>query len=164
MGLKAVEEIQKTEVMDNKTGELETTEIKRNVSIVGHPSEEPNYVKLYLQAWCSFKQIKGINSGFLYEILQYMSYADKGQRIYLNSFAKKEIASSLGWSKKSALTRCNVEMKKLVDKNVLKKIARDVHAVNPELIGKGNWADVKKFRAVFNLIGNDAGKVEPVME
>lgn len=141
--------------VDADTGELldERTTLRKTES-------EPDYVKLYVRAWCDFKDIKGVNTSFLAHLLPYMTYAAKGQRIYLAPPLKREIASELGWSDKTALNRFNQELRKLVKCGVLTHIGESSYAVNPELVGKGSWADVKRLRATFEVIGPDAGKVE----
>lgn len=114
-------------------------------------TDEPDYIKLYLNAWCVFKDIKGVNLKLLYQILPYMTYAQEQQIIGFTTYIKKKIASELDWAEKSSLNRFNHELKKMCDAGVLKKIDRDTYQVNPELIGRGAWKDINKLRATFNL-------------
>ena len=136
--------------------DFESGELKRISKEQTYKTEEPDYVKLYIEAWCVFKEIKGINNTLLYEILPYMSYAKNGQRIFLNSALKREIAEKLGWSDKTALARFGNEITKLCKAQILKRTGTSTYAVNPELIGKGHWSEIKALRATFNL---ETGKV-----
>lgn len=135
-------------IIDNNTGEV--LEQNSQTWIDEYP-KEPDYVKLYIRAWCVFKDIKGVNTSFLYSLLPFMTYAKNDQVIYLNSELKYDIAKKLNWSEKYALDRFNKEIKKLLNTNILKKIGRGKFQVNPELIGKGEWKDIAKLRATFNL-------------
>lgn len=139
--------IEETEKVDLTTGKITTeqTIIKRV------RADEPKYIKLYLNAWCDFKEIKGINIAFLYYLLPAMTYASEHQTIYTNSAMKKNIAKNLGWSEKTATQRASLEIRKLCKAGVLKKIQNGEYQVNPELIGKGDWKDIRKLRATFNL-------------
>ena len=85
-----------------------------------------------------------------------MTYANKQQLIILNSFVKEEIAAKLGWSMKTFQQRFARELNKLVRAGIIKKYKTSTYQVNPELIGKGDWKDIRKLRATFNL---ETGKV-----
>lgn len=140
--------------VDSDTGEV----VSQAVTTIDREAE-PDYVKLYVRAWCEFKEIKGVNTTFLAHLLPYMTYASRGQRIYLAPLMKREIASELGWAEKTALNRFNQELRKLVKQGVLKHDGTDAYTVNPELVGKGSWRDIKALRATFEVIGPNAGKV-----
>lgn len=139
-------------IIDKDTGEILKQE-QRYVS----KETEPDYVKLYVRAWCAFKQIKGVNTSFLYAILPYMTYADDGQYVCIPAFLKKRIGTSLGWKETTVIKRFTDECAKLAKTGVLKKIAYNTYQVNPELIGKGEWKDIKRLRVTFNL---ETGEVE----
>ena len=138
--------IENRTIINQETGQI--IEEEKEVSI---KSDEPDYVKLYLNAWCVFKDVKGVNLKLLYKILPYMTYAENEQLICFTSYLKKEIAKNLDWSEKSSLNRFNQELKKMCNAGVLKKIDRDTYQVNPELVGRGSWKDILKLRATFNL-------------
>ena len=137
---------EQTTTVDLKTGEV----LEESVQRIIH-SDEPDWVKLYVKAWCDFKNVKGINSQFLYNLLPYMSYADEGQYIFITPFLKRQIAKKLKWKSHSALQVFNNNLRKLVQQNVLKHLDTNTYQVNPELIGKGEWKDIRRLRATFNL-------------
>lgn len=122
-------------------------------------SDEPDYVKLYIAAWASFKDLKGVNSAFVAKLLPFMAYANQKQVLALNSAIKRMIAADLGWSEKTALKRFSTELKLLEKAGVLVHVGRDMWCVNPELVGKGSWHDIKALRATFEVIGPKAGTV-----
>ncbi len=133
--------------------DYESGEIVRSEKQQAYKSDEPDYVKFYIRAWCDFKAIKGINTNFLYSILPYMSYANEelGQIISLSTFIKEQIAQKLGWKATTVRNRFADEFAKLCKQNVLKRVGKNAYQVNPELIGKGQWKDIRKLKATFNL-------------
>lgn len=136
------------EIINAESGELLNTEATQiNTRI----DDEPDYVKFYIRAWCDFKNIKGINTNFLYQLLPFMTFAEKRQIISVGPFLKKEIAAELGWSEKTSLNRVAKEFKKLCNAGVLKQLDTCSFQVNPELIGRGSWKDIKRLRATFDL-------------
>lgn len=146
--------------------ETEKTTIDRMTGVVLEESkqkiiktEEPDYVKFYIKAWCAFKNIKSFNNSFFFALLNNASlmYADKGQLLLLNTYIKRQVGKDLNWSEKTVLNRFNQEIKKLTDSQLLSRIELNVYRVNPELIGKGQWKDIKKLRPIFNL---ETGKVD----
>lgn len=133
-------------VVDGESGEVVQQETQ-----VTFRTTEPDYVKLYIDAWCAFRDIKKVNSTFLYCILPYMTYAEEGQIIGLTSLAKRRIARKLEWKEQYALQNCAKELRKLCVAGILKKIDASNFIVNPDLIGKGEWKDIKNLRATFVL-------------
>lgn len=133
--------------IDSKTGEV----VAESVVVSRFRDDEPDYVKLYIDAWCAFKQVKSINTSFLYQLLPSTTYAGEGQYIFVNAALKRDIGQRLNWSAKTAVNRASGELTKLCSAGVLRKVENGKYQVNPELIGKGSWRDVRKLRATFNL-------------
>ena len=131
--------VQEVEKVNYDTGEIIRESKMSRVS----RSDEPDYIKFYVRAWCSFKDIKGVNMPFLMELLPLMTYANQGQMIYVNSALKRDIAKKLGWSERTPVERASNELRNLCNKGILKKIQTGAYQVNPELIGKGEWKDIK---------------------
>ena len=138
-------------------------------------SDEPQYVKLYIDTWCLVKDIKGVNTHLLFLMLPHMSYADTvdgdgdaanaGQVINLNSYLRQSIGKRLGWAEKSVTRRFSNELKKLCDANVLRKICNNAYQVNPGLIGHGSWKDIRNLRYVtFDLWKRETTNLEIVEE
>lgn len=146
--------LDRTAVIDRETGELVGEKIVQTQVI--RATDEPDYVKLYVRAWCAFKgldRLRDSDKDVLLNLLPVMTYAEQGQIIYTNSTLRKTIAEKLELKTiDNALTR-------LVKSGVLKRVARGTFAVNPELVGKGTWHDIKQLKATFNVIGTGAGTV-----
>lgn len=122
---------------------------------------EPDFIKLYIEAWTQFKGIKGVSTKVFVALLPYMTYADVsgeggGQLIVLNAHIKRQICAELGYSSLKALDN---ELSKLTKEQVITRVGTGTYQVNPELVGRGNWHDIKALRATFHVIGPDAGKV-----
>lgn len=143
-----------TRVVDSSTGEV-VREVVHSTQVIP-AKDEPDYVKLYVRAWCEFKGLEGLRESdkdVFVQLLPVMTYAKDNQIIYTNSALRREIARRVGIKTiDNALTR-------LVHAGVLKRVARGTFSVNPELVGKGSWGDIKTFRATFNVLGPDAGTV-----
>ena len=161
---------------DPKTGEI----IRRNYA-THFRSDEPNHVKIYLDMWCIVKEIKGINTNFLYCLLPYMTYADPfskqfgdiavsdediatlGQVITLNKWVREQIGIKLNWSTKgnSLKSRFSNELNKLCKAKVLRKICNNTYQVNPAVIGKGTWSQIRRLKEVtFDLWNKEVVNVK----
>lgn len=133
-------------VVNFETGEVKTVEKQATIK-----SQEPDYVKLYVKAWCAFRDVHDVNMSLLTALLPYMSYANEGQIVYLNSVLKRQIGKSIGWSEKTIIKRFDVELNRLKKANVVRRIARGTYQINPELFGKGEWKDISKLVVSFHL-------------
>ena len=145
-----------------RTVDLSTGEVvsETATSTITEADDEPDYVKLYVSAWVAFKNVKGVNTSLVVQLLPFMAYADKRQVLFLNSAVKRMIARRLGWSEPTALKRFAAELRKLENAKILIHADRDMWVVNPELVGRGSWRDIRQLRATFNVIGPGAGGVD----
>ena len=145
---------------NERTIDSSTGEIIEEWSQARWKNEEPPYVKLYIEAWCVFKNMKGVNASLLYLLLPHMQYAagEDGQTLTLAAAQKKRIAEKLGWGMGSYIQRFSKEMKKLCDAGALVKLGQNYYRVNPELIGRGEWKDIRRLKPQFDL---ETGKVAP---
>lgn len=135
-----------TAYVDSETGEVISSNSLREWSI---PREEPDYVKLYLNAVLEFREVSCSNTPTLMALMKYMSFADNedgGQMIILNKYVKNKIAEEL--EIKQDTLRKNIE--KLCAGKILRKIETNTYQVNPYLIGKGDWNSIKNLRASFD--------------
>lgn len=136
-----------TNYIDQETGEFLRQEDLQEWSV---PREEPDYVKLYLNAVLEFNSISSANTPLLMELMKYMTYADDvekgGQMIFLNSTLKKFICQKLDI--KDVTFRTNI--KKLCEGKILRKYDTNTYQVNPFIFGKGDWQSIKNLRASFD--------------
>lgn len=140
------------EKVNNETGEV----VRETTTITRTKSDEPPFAKFYIDGWLAFRQISSVNHKFLFELMPFTSYADAGQVLSLTSYQKRLIGKKLNWKEESVLNRFNHELRKLTQAGVLKKIERSTYIVNPDLIGKGDWKDIRRLRVTFNL---DTGEI-----
>lgn len=145
-----------SEILYNEqTGEVIKQEktsnyITKNTSLV---EAEPEYIKLYTYTNTLFS-FMGINTDltkYIIEISKYMTYANKGQTVTLTRFQKQEIADTL----KVSLKRIDQIIAELVKNNILKRIQAGVFQVNPHIVSKGAWGEVKNLQAQFDFDTNE---------
>lgn len=121
---------------------------------------EPEYVKLYIDCILTVKGLrKGLNPIFM-AFLPYMSYADingqgGGQVIFINKAMKDIIANKLGLG----IDSINKALSELTKAGIFKRLTVGTYQVNPNIVGKGEWKDIKNIRATF-----DFGNKEVVAE
>ena len=141
--------LQQEEEIDHETGEI--TKTKHTLQFTA----EPNYVKLYLDCLGTFTQNEGLEkslNALLIETLQYMTFANKKQQVYLNSEIKSEICEKTGKS----IARYNQALTTWVKEGILKRVGRGTYKVNPWIFGKGDWRDIEHLRTTFYF---DEGKL-----
>lgn len=134
------------ETFNPQTGEV-TFDTKYAVTAIGN---EDDYIKVYRYLTTVFA-FKGINQTYipiLMEIASFMSYADRGQEVVLTKYYKEQIAKAVGVSLKRV---CDV-ITGLKKADILRPVpgGRGVYAVNPFIIGRGKWSDIKELRASFD--------------
>lgn len=147
-----------TQVIDLTTGELAREE-RETVKI---QDKEPEYIKLYLDCICTFKGLNKALSPILVACCSYMTWADSShdkQVIFMNSYTKEQISKDAGVS----VDRVNQALRDIVKADIFRKIQgkRGVYEVNPYIIAKGKWADIKVLRANFDFTN---GTVDPIIE
>lgn len=117
---------------------------------------EPDFIKLYIDCLFTVKGIrKGINPIFL-AFLEHMSYADSnglygGQVIYVNKAMKMNIAKKLNLG----IDSINKGLSELTKHGVFKRIDVGTYQVNPNIVGKGEWKDIKNIRANFDFASKE---------
>lgn len=113
---------------------------------------EPEYVKLYIDCLLTIKGLrKGLNSIFL-AFLPYMSYADingqgGGQIIFVNKAMKELIAKQLNLG----IDSINKALSQFTKAGIFKRLTVGTYQVNPNIVGKGEWKDIKNIRATFDF-------------
>lgn len=149
------ESIETTINADGNFEEVKTTKVKM-------VDKEPDYIKLYLDCICTFKGLNKALSPVLFAFCNFMTWADNNhssQVIFMNSYVKEQVCSMTGLK----IDRINKALRDIVDAEVFVKIQgkRGVYTVNPFIIGKGDWNDIKELRASFNFTEKT---IEPIIE
>lgn len=133
-------------IVSQETGELIQSKT------VYKTQTEPEYVKLYIDCILTVKGLrKGLNPIFL-AFLPYMSYADingqgGGQVIFVNKAMKDIIAKKLNLG----IDSINKALSEFTKAGLFKRLTVGTYQVNPNIVGKGEWKDIKNIRATFDF-------------
>lgn len=137
------------EVVDMTTGEVMSAS-KEQIEM-GYVDAEPQYIKVYLDCVLKFKGISSSFNPILLSLCKHMQYADKDQIVFVNKYIKDLICRDCDVS----LKRVEQAINQFVKVGILVRKARGVYAVNPYIISRGKWEDVKKLRATFDFVTGD---------
>lgn len=154
---KKILRIEKTsELINFQTGEIVTL-AKQTVKIT---SLEPEYIKLYYRAMMGVTNISEIPLDFLLALSSQISFTNnkKPMYFYSNGVTRQEISQY-----------CNIKismikeyLKRCVEKGVLFKTdTKGIYEVNPWLIAKGKWENIKELQANFCFV---KGKWERIIK
>ena len=112
--------------------------------------QEPDFIKVYTQMLCVLKDVSKC-SGLLGELLKRMTYASNAQKIILNPQEAQEIWEAAGISRMGYYR----QIKELIASGIIMPAKPGVYTgtffVNPNIIGKGPWADVQEIRACVTM-------------
>lgn len=136
----------------SKSDQGEVTDFKTVTKL----QSEPEYVKLYID--CVF-HVKGLRKGLspiFLALLPHMSYADMdedegGQILYINKALKKQIAAKLDISVESV----SKALTDFVRAGICHRLDTGKYQVNPHIVGRGEWKDIKNIRASFDFGDKD---------
>lgn len=145
-------------IVDHSTGEVTQT----IQTTVRKSEKEPDFIKLYLDCLCTFKGLNKALSPVLIAFCHFMTWANEtheDQMIFMNSYVKEQVCNMTGLK----IDRINKALKEIVNAQIFTKVEgkRGVYKVNPFIIAKGEWKDIKVLRANFDFTN---GIVEPVIE
>lgn len=115
--------------------ETETKEIKK--------SDEPSYIKIYTDMWCSFNQIPEKWRPLFLSLACRMSFANRektseygGQVVHPIGRTAEEIVRECGWKTMGPLYE---GLKALADRGAIRKLGRGEYQINPSYAGRGSW-------------------------
>ena len=145
-------------VVINEDGEV-TSEVKKTTQRAVY-SNEPPFVKLYLDHLSRFKGVQVSLNPILAEMLKYTSFANPseyegGMLLFLNKPLKEIIAKKCGVS----LHRVDNAVTEFVKKGYMRRLDLGMYQFNPFFFGRGAWKDIANIRATF-----DYGTGEAVAE
>ena len=143
------------ETTDFNTGEIKTVSDYKEFYV----DNEPEYIKLYIDHICIFNGLSHSISPILLKFCSYMTFQkeeDDSQLIFVTAFTKEKVAKALNLT----INRINQALTEIIDAGIFKKIydkktgkvKRGVYIVNPYIIAKGKWKDIKRFRATFDYM------------
>lgn len=129
----------------------QTGEVNKHITSKTYAvSAEPDYVKLYFKHMLYLKDLpKGLNS-ILMELLKYMTYAEDGNMLYLNSEMKKRIAKDLNTS----VGYIDKAITQFVKGDLLFRRGLGTYEVNSHLFGKGKWEHIQQIQMTVTFDSN----------
>lgn len=129
-----------TQTFDNVTGEHTHGE---KTSIFLGQDKEPPFVKMYLEDIEILHRLPKKSGDFLFELLMNMNYESE---ITINRIMKRRICEKLGLENERTI---NNFLSTMVKKDVLYRVDRGVYIVNPYLLAKGDWNNIKGLRVAY---------------
>lgn len=155
-----VKQTERTE-MDMDTGEL-----RRIVSedVVGFVDKEPDYIKIYVGTQLSLNNLDPSLAPVIIAFGKHMTYANAENKhiVYTNKMVVKDVASQIGVTDR----RVKQLITKLIETGIFipiieeiekdgvitKKKTRGAYFVNPWVIAKGSWTDIKQLRQQIDFV------------
>lgn len=124
---------------------------------------EPAYVKIYIDSLCVFNGISIALSPILLAFSRHMTYANNDTPRF------RHIVRTDAMTRQDVSEKCNISdsrvkqaIKELIETEVFipikktdGKIRKGVYYVNPWLIARGDWTDIKKLRAEFEFVNGE---------
>jgi len=143
------EEITETEnTVEGITKKSKKKTVRNRFSI--RTTGEDDFIKLYLKHISVISELPKGCPAVLFELLQYMTYAEEGQTIFLNSAIKKKVAKKLNIVPRTIDNR----LSDFVKKGIFFRASAGEYIVNPTLFGRGTWNNIKKLRMVVDYDKN----------
>lgn len=127
--------VYETETVNHTTGEVTTSTKHKKFR-----SDEPNYIKLYLNDIAYLYNLPSSSSSLVFELLSYLTY--NTQEIVLNAATRKRIAEKLEVSVRTL----NNRIVKLKNAGIISSDEAGIYVLNPYLFGKGDWKSIKELR------------------
>lgn len=129
-----------TKIVDSHMTVDENGEMKEWKKVSRFKSEEPNYIKVYLQDISYFYEVPKGSTDLVYELFNYVNY--NTHEIIINSDVKKRISENMN----SSVATIDNNLSKLVKKGIIDRVGRGIFTLNPYLFGKGDWKSIKDLR------------------
>lgn len=147
VGYTAYEEVK--EFVDSATGEIITS----CKGFSRTQEKEPDYIKIYLNTMMAFQGVEGISAEFMLALCNCIDgyvNSEKTPMIFRNDlYNKNKIANTVGVSTSMVAK----QIKKLADAGILIKSGmRSIYYVNPFLIARGKWQNIKKLQLHFDIV------------
>lgn len=122
--------------------------------------KEPNYIKVYTDSLLMFNNLSPTLNPVLIAFCSHMTWANHENEYFRHIIRTDEMVRT------DVAKKCNISdirvkkiIKQFVDAQVFIPIEnengkrkRGVYFVNPWVIGKGEWADIKKLRTSFEFV------------
>lgn len=148
--------------IDTSTGEMARIVVDEQM---GYVDTEPDYVKIYVGTQLCLNSIDPSLAPYVIAFSSYLTYADDKNyqhMIQTNSIVRKGVARTLGVSE----PRVKQIINKLVDSGIFipiyesteedgvvtRKKKRGLYFVNPWVVAKGSWKDIKNLQQNIDFV------------
>lgn len=130
----------------------------------GYVGREPDYIKIYTDCMLVFNNMDVALSPFIVAFGRHMTYANTDNpdfrcTVRTDELVRKDVAEYCGVSDR----RVQQVIKDLIAAEVFIPIEingkrkRGIYFVNPWVVGKGEWKDIKHLRGQFEFVTGTAG-------
>ena len=136
----------KSTLVDWKTGEVKEQSEQHTEML--YAETEPAYIKIYIDTILKFKGISSSLNPILISLCKHMNFADGGQIVYVNKYVKERICEDCNVS----IKRVEQAVRQFTEGGILMRVSRGVYRVNPYIISRGSWEDIKVLRGKFDFM------------
>jgi hypothetical protein len=138
----------------NDDGSINTSKTSEQTIKQTIKNDEPDFVKLYLNALTPLYGLEGLQNKVLIEFVKFMGYDNI---VDMNARKWELLASNLNINVQVARNRISQICKN--HSEIIKSLGKGAYFVNPRIFGKGTWQNVKQIRAIFT-----SDKIETIKE
>ena len=152
--------------LDAETGEFKRIITDQHIGLV---DQEPDYIKIYIGTQLSLNNLDPSRAPYIIAFGPYMTYANDAQyqhMVQTSDLVREGVASTLGVSPK----RVEQIIKKLIDSGIFIPIYRQtekdgvitrqkkrgIYFVNPWVVGKGSWKDIKALQQTIDFVRGES--------
>lgn len=119
---------------------IDTGEVNYLASVeTSRIESEPSFIKIFIDDLSRLTHLPKGCPSVLSELLKYMTYENL---IILNPYIKTEIAKNTNLTE----NRVTHLIADLIENGILTRIASSTYFANPDLFGRGKWADIRELR------------------
>ena len=122
-------------------------------------SQEPDFIKIYYKAMMAVYDCDELPLTFLLALSSHLSYANGNKMLFFNNITNRRTISNYCEIGDNMVLKY---IKRCVEKGILFKTEdRGTYEVNPWLIAKGKWENIRELQANFRFVD---GKWERIIE
>lgn len=154
-GVKKVIRETDTIEFDATTGKL-TRNLKEKTQIIGR---EPDYIKIYTDCMLLFNNIDVALSPFIVAFGRHMTYANNDNvsfrcTVRTDELVRRDVAEycKVSDARVKQVIRELIKEEVFIPIQINGKKKRGVYFVNPWVVGKGEWKDIKQLRGQFEFV------------
>lgn len=139
------------------TGVTQQQETRVNIQRSGSiRSDEPKYLKLYLDHLANFKSCPEGCGALLLSFAEIMTWGQDsngtgGNLVYINAAWKRHYLESHGYKSRTTLVK---QINALIAAKLIYKVESGVYMVSPHIFGRGDWVTngIKSLRATYDYM------------